>query len=158
MLITSGSKASDALPSLFIPLWNLRAIKWQNELRFNFTIFTIIMYIFTSFAIMYQFILVFQLPYFLFKSILEYWSWNSFLGMSRFCNLIWYNIFLHLFLKTWLFLHGFIFDKMSIFTSVHFINVETASMYLYNYCKDWKDTRNSSLKGSSAQIWILKKC
>ena len=121
-IITSGSNTSDALPSLFIPLWNLLAIKWGNKLRYNFTI---IMYILQVYNYVTIYTWVFQLPYFLFESILEYRTWNSSLGMSRFRNLVWYNIFLQLFLKTWLFLHGFIFYKMTIFTSVHFINVET---------------------------------
>ena len=120
----AGSNTSDALPSLFIPLWNLRAIKWENKLRYNFTILQLscTFYKFYNYVTIYTW--VFQLPYFLFKSILEYWTWNSSLGMSRFRNLV-DNIFLQLFLKTWLFLHGFIFYKMTIFTNVHFINVLT---------------------------------
>ena len=60
-------------------------------------------------------------------------------------------------------MHGFIFYKMTIFTSVHFINVETLLCILIIIAKlvsvhkiDWKDNRNISLKSSSAQILILK--
>ena len=99
----AGSNTSDALPYKFVPFWNLRAVEWEDK------IFTILQFLctLTILQIMQQFIFVFQLPYFSFQINYRVLELKFPLGMSRFRNLVRYNNFSTLILKTWYILHGF---------------------------------------------------